>query len=973
MPVTKGDADHVTDFLDAMRSAGIRMDTSNGHPIADGTMHRADSLDRKRKGKKDVYYVLHLDHPASGHFGDWRLGVEDTWTAKRPQQMTPAERSTLRDRIEREKAQRAEDAKIANDFAATAAAALMAASTKASADHPYISRKSLPLFPGLRQLKEAVRYQVHDKDKPNRTARAGMLVVPMYTPAGALIGVQTIDDTGKKLFIKGTPKDGNYHPIGKAPAPGGRVYIAEGYATGARVHAASGALVVVAFDSGNLSSVAKAIRAKYPEADIVIAADNDRFTKTPVDNPGLTKAREAAKDIGVLVTVPHFDDAAIEEGGQAPRDFSDFDDLFRLEGLDAVRAALLNAAAPNVVSFEAEKAKRAAPVDDAPPPADPSDYGHDGERDYAPPGGQEHGSDGDDYPNPLATFGEPHFRCLGIGKTTMYYQPSDVAEVIELSASSHKAENMMILAPLQWWEVEFPGKGKEGGVDWKAAVNACIRACKSRGKFVAHNRVRGRGAWFEGETAIFHAGDQLIIDDQPTSIARHVSRHVYDAGEPLDVDMQNPATQQMAREFLSICKSLRWSAPLSGYLLAGFCVMAPVCGFLSWRPHIWINGPAGSGKSTVMDKLLKRALGSTAISIVGNTTEAGIRGALGMDALPVIFDEAEPRDMISQTRIRAILDLARVAASESDGVIMKGTSNQGTKGYRARSMFVFASINTQIEGYADETRYTQLTLAKPDADSPEQEQANKAHYETLVSRMLATIDATFARRLLARTIHLLPVLRHNVAVFTEAAAMHLGVQRLGDQLGPLLAGAYLLNSERKATLEEAKKWIAANDWNDHSAKNAMKDQDRFIQHLSGYLVRHNTPEGGTWERTVAELIEFSTHETHSWQMSSDGSGQIRVENKTRRSAIAALSRLGMKVSLREGEAVVYISTTADSLKSRVLKGTEWAGTNIRTLLKNIDGVRTPKGNHYFGAGINTPYVEVPIEVFFGERTPGDED
>ncbi|GGD19939.1 toprim domain-containing protein [Aureimonas glaciei] len=963
MPVTKGDGDHVADFLDAMRSAGIRMDTAGGHPIADGKLHRANSLDPKRKGKKDIYYVLHLDHPASGHFGDFKLGIEDTWTAKRPTAMTAAERSILRERIDRERADRAEDTRIGYEMAAAAATTLMTASTKANPEHPYLARKSLPVFPGLRQLKENVRYQIHDKEKPNRTARAGTLIVPMFSPTGAIVGVQTIDDTGKKLFLKGTPKAGNYHSIGKAPEPGGRIFIAEGYATGARIHSATGALVIVAFDSGNLKSVAVAIRAKYPEADIIIAADNDRFTKTPVDNPGLTMAREAAKEIGVFVAVPHFDDASIEAGGAAPRDFSDFDDLFRLSGLEPVRAALAAAAAPNVVSFEAEKAKRAAPSDE-PPPAMPDDYDP-ADREYGPAGGE------DDTPHPLADFGQPHFRCLGIGKTTCYYQPSDVSEVIELSASSHKAENMMILAPLQWWEIEFPGKGKEGGVDWKAAVNACIRSCKSRGKFVSHNRVRGRGAWFEGEDSIFHAGDQLVINNEARRISHHHSRHVYDAGEPLDVDMDRPATQEVAREFLSICKSLRWSAPLSGYLLAGFCVVAPVCGFLTWRPHIWINGPAGAGKSTVMDKIVKRGLGTTAISIVGNTTEAGIRGALGMDALPVIFDEAEPRDMHSQARIRAILDLARVAASESDGVIMKGTSNQGTKGYRARSMFVFASINTQIEGYADETRYTQLTLAKPDADTPEQERANKEHYATLVSRMLTTIDATFARRMLARTIHHLPTLRHNVAIFTEAAAMHLGVQRLGDQLGPLLAGAYLLNSERKATLEEALKWISANDWADHSAKNAVKDQDRFVQHLSGHLVKHMTPEGGTWERTVGELIELSTHPDRVKIVGADGYDQV-VDNKARKSAIAALVRLGIKVQMRQGAAVVYVSTSAEALKSRVLKGTEWAGTNIRTILKNIDGAVAHKGNHYFMAGINTPFVELPIEALVGERMPGDD-
>jgi len=968
MPASDGDV--VAQFLDAMRSAGVDIVAAGGHPIADGKLHRVDSTDPKRRGKKDVYYNLHLDHPASGHFGDWKLGVEDTWTVQRPQQMTPDERAILRRRMDEAAAARREEAKLATEKAEAAAGVIMAATKKADPAHPYLARKGLPVFPGLRQLKEDVRFVVHDADKPNRRLKAGTLIVPLYRPDGGLVGVQTIDDAGKKLFLKGTPKGGAYHTIGKrSDDPAATIFIGEGYATGARVHEAMGSLVVVAFDSGNLKSVGEVFRRKFPHAVLVFAADNDRFTKTPVDNPGLTKAREAAKSVDGLIACPMFDDAAIEASNAAPRDFSDFDDLFRFSGLDAVRDVLASPMPANVVDFAAERARRQAP--DEPPPADPSDYGNPGDD----PGDQgrfeTHGND--DSPDPLADFGAPHFRCLGVDKTTFFYQPSDVAEVIELAASSHKGENMMVLAPLQWWEIEFPGKGKEGGVDWKAAVNACIRACKRRGKFVAHNRVRGRGAWFEDETAIFHAGDRLVIDGAETEISHHRSRMVYDAGEPIALKVSDEATTKDAREFLEVCKLLRWSSPLSGYLLAGFCTVAPVCGFLNWRPHIWVNGPAGSGKSTVMGTIIKKALGASAITVVGATTEAGIRGALGMDALPVVFDEAEPRDLHSQSRIRSILDLARVAASEADGVILKGTSNQRTKGYRARSMFVFASINTQIEGYADETRFTQLTLSKPDAESPEQEAANKKHYEALVGRIVALMTGTFARRLLARTIMNLPTLRLNVEVFTEAATTHFGVKRLGDQLGPLLAGAYLLNSTNAITFEDALRWIRSNEWGDHTAKNAVKDQDRFLQVLTGHMVKNNTPEGGNWERTIGELIDLCLGPDEVWQEDANAVGRrISVDNRPKRSAEKALGRMGIKVHLGDGRASVYVSTTAEALKSRVLRGTEWAGTNIRTLLRNVEGARTPKGNHYFAVGVNTPYVDLPIDALIGDRDAGAE-
>ncbi|RWC28130.1 MAG: toprim domain-containing protein [Mesorhizobium sp.] len=950
------DEKKILEFIEAMRSAGVYLDTAtargSSHPIADGKIHRANAQGKAKAKNQHIWYVLHLDSPASGAFGDLQTGVQDTWTEKRPSTMTPAERAALKQRMVDTQRQRDEERAALHAAATAAATAIMASTEKAPATHAYLARKRLPPFPGLRHLKTNVRYVI-DPEEDARTARAGSLVVPIYTPAGALVSVQLIDPAGTKRFLKGTAKEGNYHSIGKRPEePGAVIAIAEGYSTAARVHEATGYLTIAAFDAGNLASVSKAIREKYPEARLLFAADNDRLVKMPDGrmNPGLTKARDAADAVGGVVAYPEFPDADIE--------LTDFDDLAQKYGLDRVTAVIDAVINPPV-----------GPDESNPPPAD--DTGG-----YDPDFGAEHeeavattrGADGD-AEHPLASFGDHHFRCLGVDETTLFFQPANVAQVIALNAAQLSAANMMRLAPLQWWETEFPGT-KEG-VDWKAAINACMQACMYRRKFVPHNSVRGRGAWFEGETAIYHAGDHLIVDSQEKSFHEHRSRFVYDEGETMAVDMESPASTAEARGFLKLSKSLRWVSPLSGYLLAGWCVVAPVCGFLKWRPHIWVNGPAGSGKSTVMDKIVKRCLAATALSVVGNTTEAGVRGALGMDALPIIFDEVEPKDQNNQNRIRAIMDLARVAASEGDGLILKGTANQKTKGFRARSMFVFASIVTQIEGYADESRITQLTLADPAQDTEEEKAENKKHYEQLLSDIVGLLTPAFSKRLLARTIMHLPTLRSYVDVFTVAAAQHLGSQRLGDQLGPMLAGAYLLNTTKPVTVATALEWLRANDWTDHSAKGATKDSDRFLQHITGYLVRHNTPEGGTWERTIGELLELAAYAADTLP-ANDGYG-TQEPNKKKGSAIAALGRMGIRVWRGEAGFVVDITTSHESFKRLVLRNTEWASTKYRDILKGIPGAYSGKGNRYFSSGINTPFVTVPLNALLRERVPGEDD
>ncbi|MCZ7655394.1 MAG: toprim domain-containing protein [Rhodocyclaceae bacterium] len=105
--------------------------------------------------------------------------------------------------------------------------------------------------------------------------------------------------------------------------------MAEGYATGASLHEATGHAVAVAFDCGNLKPVAEALRAKYPEARLIVCADNDQFTE---GNPGVTKGREAVEAAGAGLAVPEFADLAGEP--------TDFNDLAQREGGAKVREAI---------------------------------------------------------------------------------------------------------------------------------------------------------------------------------------------------------------------------------------------------------------------------------------------------------------------------------------------------------------------------------------------------------------------------------------------------------------------------------------------------------------------------------------------------------------------------------------------------------------------------------------------------------
>lgn len=130
--------------------------------------------------------------------------------------------------------------------------------------------------------------------------RKGDVAVPLRDAAGRLWALQVINGQGTKLFPKYARKSGCFHLLGDA-AGAEVLAVAEGYATAASVHEATGWPVAVAFDDGNLLPVGRALRELYPAARLVFAGDDD---PTSPGNPGRRKAEAAAVALGGVAAFP---------------------------------------------------------------------------------------------------------------------------------------------------------------------------------------------------------------------------------------------------------------------------------------------------------------------------------------------------------------------------------------------------------------------------------------------------------------------------------------------------------------------------------------------------------------------------------------------------------------------------------------------------------------------------------------------
>ncbi|MGE5988673.1 DUF927 domain-containing protein [Klebsiella michiganensis] len=154
----------------------------------------------------------------------------------------------------------------------------------------------------------------------------GSLLLALVGESGAVIAAQTITAQGEKRLIKGSAKRGAYYAVNALERPQS-IVIAEGLATALTCHLIrTDALTVAAIDAGNLLPVAEVMRLKYPQAQIIIAADNDHQQDGQA-NTGKDAAERAALSVAGWVSLPPTDCKA------------DWNDYHQQHGLETATAA----------------------------------------------------------------------------------------------------------------------------------------------------------------------------------------------------------------------------------------------------------------------------------------------------------------------------------------------------------------------------------------------------------------------------------------------------------------------------------------------------------------------------------------------------------------------------------------------------------------------------------------------------------
>lgn len=304
----------VEEFAQVLREAGFVL-PDNGLPEMDGKRHRVAAEGDKAGSKSGVYQGFMDGRPAGWYQNHRASEGKVNWTSTGAYQYDPAESIKQRALAAQKRWDR--EIKSQNDYAriAKTLAGQWSKMPAAPDSHAYLSRKSVPAASG-------VKLDKYDN-----------LVIPLRNTAGELRTLQYIKPDGTKNLKKDAEKTGNFFVVGGELSPQLPILYAEGYATAASLHQATGIPVVMTVDAGNMVTVSRNLKALYPDTAHIILGEDD-FTKT--DNKGLNKAREAAAAIDGTYIIPQFTESERAQAFAGTGSFSDFNDIHSSRGLDAV-------------------------------------------------------------------------------------------------------------------------------------------------------------------------------------------------------------------------------------------------------------------------------------------------------------------------------------------------------------------------------------------------------------------------------------------------------------------------------------------------------------------------------------------------------------------------------------------------------------------------------------------------------------
>ncbi len=517
-----------------------------------------------------------------------------------------------------------------------------------------------------------------------------------------------------------------------------------------------------------------------------------------------------------------------------------------------------------------------------------------------------------------------------LNKKVHYLRPSDL-----------KAMNLKALFGAAWCDkhyTDYDAKKEKFVFEHKRLANDILSACQAVGP-CSESLERRVGVWKMNDGQLVVNSRRLWRSDGVVLEHGIHEDWVYPVFGDAGFDLSTPeATESEVNQVLAAFNAPQWIHPMAGELILGFFGVGIVSTALRRRPHVLMTGPAGCGKSTVLE-IIRWLLGNLAYGCTGPQTMAAYYQSLGSTSKVVVNDEFEADP--TRKACKDTFEVARMSYSlqEGDEGIVRGTVTGKAKSYRFYSPFIAAGISPGKLEPADLTRWVILEAkGKPEGPKMSEQQARE-------------IGPKLARLFISRW----NVFQASEDVVRQRILESGGDGRMADTVGTLLASYWAFVSSKPATEEDAEFLVSMLGIKERIEVHQVSDEQQCLEALTSRVSQFKVIDGPalvTRSLSIAQAIEM---------VCKDPTGQPEV--------VTRLAQLGLRVAFTKGKWSLYVVNSPMHVELRKLfAGTKWATGGWSLVLRRLPGGE--ESTQRIGAGFGATKVTV-IDVP-GHLLPGDE-
>lgn len=299
-------------------------------------------------------------------------------------------------------------------------------------------------------------------------------------------------------------------------------------------------------------------------------------------------------------------------------------------------------------------------------------------------------------------------QALGSTPDAFYYASNYKNGELKIPVS-HSRKHILALAPEKYWRElgRFNKVTRDGRtfVNYEAVGTYLMGLCSKIGQYDG-TVLRGSGYYWNTKTKALYCRSGFVFAGVPEAVPHGYGKDIY---VPRKVESRVDSDL-----LLKIFDSFCWQEEYYARVLMGWCLLAPFCGALKFRPHVWINGERSSGKTWIITNVVNRLLKYNALSFSMSTTEAALLGQLANNAIPIVHDEFESKQDNNHNKSK-LIEFFRGCSTSDDGdcgIVRYSPGGGKIRKYQARSMVLLGSIRNSLEEPQDICRFITIGLSK---------------------------------------------------------------------------------------------------------------------------------------------------------------------------------------------------------------------------------------------------------------------